>query len=86
MFEIIYEQEDGSIISEISSGPSRDRNTDIFIYENETEFLNHTFAEDLPTDMQYHPRDSFSMINMLKVIPKLRPHIRDGKFEFLIKD
>jgi hypothetical protein len=86
MFEITYEQQDGSIISEIYSGPSQNRKTDVFVYGSEDEYSNRMLVEELADDMRIKPENGFSIIDALKVIPRLRPHLRDRKIEFVIKN
>ena len=87
MIEIIYEQSGGSIISEITSGGSHHRTTDVFIYRDNNEFYERTLVADLPVDMRCEaPTDSFNILSALKLIPKLRPYVQDKKLGLIIKD
>ncbi|MDB5170425.1 MAG: hypothetical protein JWO35_119 [Candidatus Saccharibacteria bacterium] len=81
-YEIFSTQDTGHVISAVYSGPDLASLPDIFIYLDEDAWTSVTFVSDLPPDMRHEPKESFSIMDALKIIPKLRPHIRDGKFEF----
>jgi hypothetical protein len=79
--EIIYDQDDGSVIREFTSS----RETAISIHPDLADYFEHTTQPDLPDSMKYQPRKDFSVLDALKLATKLRPTIQDRKIGFRVK-